>query len=147
MSWITLLSENRVAVEPSSKSELDHLRSIVDRCFSDMHVVGLSDEQRFIVAYDAARTLALMIVRAEGYRPKKFGGHFNTFAGLQAADAAAFNTTGAYFQICRMKRNDSEYAMAGGITIAEADELVKSVTQFAIDVEGWISARYPGLNK
>ncbi|HZK80489.1 MAG TPA: hypothetical protein VFC46_05460 [Humisphaera sp.] len=135
-----------MAAEPSSKAELDNLRSIVDRCFSDIHVAGLSHEQRFIVAYDAARTLALMIVRAEGYRPKKFGGHYNTFAGLEAADTAAFKTTAAYLQICRMKRNDSEYAMAGGVTSAETDELVKFVTQLAVEVEAWISSHHPGLS-
>src|SRR5947208_1056245 len=101
MNWTTLLNENRITAEVSSKSELDNLRSIVDRCFSDIHVTGLSDEQRFIVAYDAARTLALMIVRAQGYRPKKFGGHYNTFAGLEAADSAAFKTTADYLQLCR----------------------------------------------
>jgi hypothetical protein len=98
-----------VAAEPTSKSELDKLRSIVARCLSDINVTGLSDEQRFIIAYDAARTLSLMIVRAEGYRPKKTGGHFNVFAGLAVADAAAFKTTADYFQTCRMKRNAAEY--------------------------------------
>jgi hypothetical protein len=147
MSWTTLLNENRMAIEPSSKSELDNLRSIVDRCFSDIRVTGLSNEQRFIVAYDAARTLALMIVRAEGYRPKKFGGHYNTFAGLEAADSGAFKTAADYLQICRLKRNDSEYAMAGTITSAETDELIKFVTQFAVDVEGWVSSSHPALRK
>jgi len=147
MTWTTLLAENRLTAEPSSKVELDKLRSIVTRCFSDINAVGLSDEQRFIVAYDAARTLALMIVRAEMYRPKKFGGHYNTFAGLEAADTAAFKATADYFQICRVKRNDSEYDFAGGITLADADELVKFVTQFAVDAEAWISSRHPTLSK
>jgi hypothetical protein len=136
-----------MAVEPSGKSELDNLRSILARCLSDCTVVGLSDEQRFIIAYDAARTLALMVVRAEGYRPKKFGGHYNTFAGLEAADTAAFKTTADYLQICRMKRNDCEYAMAGSVTSTDADELVKAVTQFAVDAEAWISSHHPTLSK
>jgi hypothetical protein len=134
-------------VETSNKSELDSLRSIVVRCFSDMNVVGLSDEQRFIIAYDAARTLSMMIVRAEGYRPKKFGGHFNTFAGLDAADTIQFKAAADYFQICRMKRNDSEYDFAGGIARADADDLVKAVAQFAIDAEAWITAHHPTLGK
>jgi hypothetical protein len=147
MSWTTLLGENRVTAEPSSKPELDSLRAIVARCLSDVDAIGLSDEQRFIIAYDAARTLSLMIVRAEGYRPKRFGGHYNTFAGLAAADTAAFGTAADYFQICRMKRNDSEYDFAGGITGADANELIKAVRQFAADVEAWVSARHPILRK
>jgi hypothetical protein len=147
MSWTTLLGENRVAAEPSSKSELDNLRSIVARCFSDINAINLSEEQRFIIAYDAARTLSLMIVRAEGYRPKTFGGHYNTFAGLEAADAVSFKATAAYFQICRMKRNDSEYGFASGTTSADANELIKAVTQFAADAEAWISSKHPGLGR
>jgi hypothetical protein len=147
MNWTTLLGEKRVAAEPSSKSELDNLRSIVARCLSDIHVPGLSDEQRFIIAYDAARTLALMIVRAAGYRPKKVGGHYNTFAALEAADAPAFHAIADYLQTCRMKRNDSEYDYAGGVTPHDADELVKLLTQFAADAEAWISSNHPGLRK
>ena len=130
--------------EPSSKSELDSLRTIVARCLSDTNATGLSDEQRFIIAYDAARTLALMVVRAAGYRPKKFGGHYNTFEGLSAADPV-FRIVSSYLQICRMKRNDSEYDAAGGITDKDADALVSSVTQLQSDVEGWIRAHHPAL--
>src|SRR5438105_1676741 len=113
MTWSKLLAENRVAAEATSKGELDNLRSIVRRCLSDMNATGLSDEQRFIIAYDAGRTLALMIVRASGYRPKKVGGHYNTFIGMMAADSA-FTAIGSYLDICRVKRNDSEYDFAGG---------------------------------
>jgi hypothetical protein len=147
VSWTNLISDNRVTVEPSSKSELDSLRTIVGRCLSDINATGLSHEQRFIIAYDAARTLALMIVRSAGYRPKRFGGHFNTFEGLKAADPAKFQSFSAYLQICRMKRNDSEYDAAGGITNKDADELVKSLSQFAADVEAWISSHHPAMTK
>lgn len=47
----------------------------------------LSADARFIMAYDAARTLSLMIVRAAGYGPRSVGGHYNTFLALEAADA------------------------------------------------------------
>lgn len=40
MSWTKLLSDNRVTAEPSSKSELDNLRSIVARCLSDVKATG-----------------------------------------------------------------------------------------------------------
>src|ERR1700716_3493421 len=69
MSWAKLLASNRVIQQPSAKAELDSLRSIVARCFSDVTAKGLSTDARFIMAYDAARTLSVMIVRAAGYRP------------------------------------------------------------------------------
>lgn len=142
-----MLREKRVEALGPTKPELDDLRTIVDRCFSDMKAGGLSHEQKFIIAYDAGRTLSMMIVRAAGYRPKKFGGHYNTFAGLEAADRAAFKEAADYFQICRVKRNDSEYSSAGGVTRENANELVKKVKAFAAQVEAWIAAKHPTLKK
>jgi hypothetical protein len=96
------------------------------------------------MAYDAARTLSLIIVRAEGYRPRSVGGHYNTFLALQAADPA-FAGLSAYFDGCRMKRNDCEYDFAGGVTETDAEGLLKTVRQFAVDAEAWVKAHHPSL--
>jgi len=107
-------------------------------------VAGLSTDIRFILAYDAARTLSLMIVRAEGYRPRSVGGHYNTFIALEAADPT-FATLSSYFNNCRMLRNQSEYDFAGGIADADADQLLQEVKKFAAEAEAWIAARHPHL--
>jgi hypothetical protein len=105
MSWKKLLAENRVTTEPPSKAELASLRSIVSRSLKDVTAPGLSADTRFVLAYDAARTLSLIIVRAAGYRPRAVAGHYNTFLALGEADPA-FNKLSAYFDGCRMKRNN-----------------------------------------
>jgi hypothetical protein len=91
------------------------------------------------IAYDAARTLLLMVVRAAGYRPRSAGAHFHTFAALEAADQA-FVAISAYFDSCRIQRKVSEYEVAGGVTDTDADSLLKTVKQFAINAEAWIKA-------
>lgn len=144
MSWSKLLAAKQVTLQAPGKNELDNLRSIVRRCLTDLNVQGLSDEQRFIIAYDAARTLALMIVRASGYRPKKLGGHYNTFLALEASDSR-FTALATYLNVCRMKRNDSEYDFAGAITSTETDEIIQVVQQFAVDAETWIAGHDPSL--
>jgi|SRR6185437_317954 len=144
MTWAKLLADNRVNREAPSKAELDNLRSIVKRCLSDVKAPGLSADARFIMAYDAARTLSLIIVRSEGYRPRSVGGHYNTFLALEAADPV-FAALSAYFDGCRMKRNDCEYDFAGGVTNTDADGLLKAAQQFAIDAEAWIKKRHPNL--
>ena len=101
MTWTELLNKKCVSTEPTSKSEIDNLRSIVSRSLANVAIAGLSTDIRFILAYDAARTLSLMIVRAEGYRPRSVGGHYNTFIALEAADPA-FATLSSYFNDCRM---------------------------------------------
>ena len=88
MTWAKLLANSNVTRSRSSKAELDRLRSIVARSLADVSAAGLSADSRFIMAYDAARTLSLMIVRASGYRPRVVGGHYNTFVALEAADPA-----------------------------------------------------------
>ena len=68
MSWTKLLGRY-VTAEPTSREELDNLRSIVTRSLQDAGAEGLSADARFIMAYDAARTLSLIVVRSEGYKP------------------------------------------------------------------------------
>ena len=145
MSWKKLLANKYVSREPPSKTELDNLRSIVARSLKVVAAPGLSADARFVMAYDAARTLSLMIVRSSGYRPRSVGGHYNTFLALEAADGG-FAKLSAYFDGCRMKRNDCEYDFAGGVTDTDAEGLLNTVKQFAIDAEAWINARHPKLS-
>jgi len=144
MTWAKLLANNNVTRSRSGKAELDRLRSIVARSLADVAVTGLSADSRFIMAYDAARTLSLMIVRASGYRPRAVGGHYNTFLALEAAEPG-FAALSAYFDGCRLKRNASEYDFAGVVTDTEADALLTAVRRFAIDAESWIKAHHPAL--
>jgi hypothetical protein len=144
MTWAKLLADKRVARARPSKSELDNLRSIVARCLNDVMSPNLSADSRFIMAYDAARTLSLIIVRAAGYRPRSVGGHYNTFLALEAADPA-FAGLSAYFDGCRMKRNDCEYDFAGGVTETDASGLIVTVQRFAADAEAWVRLHHPGL--
>jgi hypothetical protein len=112
---------------------------------ANVAIAGLSTDVRFILAYDAARTLSLMIVRAEGYRPRATGGHYNTFIALEAADSV-FATLSSYFNNCRMLRNQSEYDFAGGISESDADQLLQEVKKFATQAEAWIAVRHPHLS-
>lgn len=144
MSWKKLLANNTVtAVEPTA-GELDKLRALAERSLNDVAVPGLSTDMQFILAYDAARTLSLMIVRAAGYRPRSVGGHYNTFVALEAADPA-FAALSAYFDGCRIKRNVSEYEFAGAVSDTDAKGLLSTVRKFALDAEAWIKAHHPTL--
>ena len=144
MSWAKLLASKTITPLPATKGELDKLRSLVARSLNDITASGISTDMQFILAYDAARTLSLMIVRAAGYRPKSVGAHYNTFLALEAADPA-FATMSAYFDGCRIKRNVSEYEFAGGISDTDAEGLLKAVRQFAKDTEAWIKTNHPSL--
>lgn len=144
MTWAKLQAEGKVTRLAPAKAELDNLRSIVTRSLKDVAAAGLSADARFIMAYDAARTLSLIIVRAAGYRPRSAGGHYNTFVALEVAEPG-FAALSVYFDGCRIKRNASEYTLAGAVSETDADGLLQTVQQFAIDAEAWVRARYPQL--
>jgi hypothetical protein len=144
MSWAKLLADNRVTALPPTGVELDNLRTIVAGTYEMWTPRGLSADAQFVMAYDAARTLSLLIVRASGHRPRTVGRHYNTFLALEVADPAFANLS-TYFDGCRMKRNSCEYDFAGGVSDTDAEGLLTAVRQFAVDVEAWIRARYPNL--
>lgn len=82
MSWEKLPADKAVVSLPSTKQELDNLCSIVTRSLRDVLAQRLSADSRFVIAYDAARTLSLMVVRAADYRPRSAGVHYDVDADL-----------------------------------------------------------------
>lgn len=134
-----------MAAEPALKQELDDLRGVVARSLQDAKAINLSADGKFGFCYNAARTLATIVVRAAGYRVKSHGGgHYNTFLALEAADPA-FATISAYFDTCRVKRNEFSYDEADVVSEKEADELESKTAQFAADVKAWLQANHPGM--
>lgn len=145
MTWKQLLAENRLAAEPTSRTEIKDLRAVVHRNLADAQIRKLSDEGRFGHAYDAARILANIIVRASGYRVKsEGGGHYNTFLALKTADPA-FAKKAVYFDACRRKRNNFLYEQANVVTNTEAEELLVHATGFSVEVDAWLKKHYPHL--
>lgn len=140
-----MLGEKRVAREPASKKELDELRQMVAVNLKDAHVGGISAQGRYEFAYNAARLLATIVVRASGYRViSKSGHHYFTFQGFQASDRS-FVKMAIYFDTARDKRNDFSYDAPILISDTDADDLVKAVEQFQQDAEAWIKAKHPAL--
>ena len=111
----------------------------------DANVPGLSAQGRYEFAYNSARLVATLVVRAAGYRViAKNGHHYFTFQGLEAADPA-FEKMAGYFDSARMKRNDFSYDAPINVAESEALELVETVEQFLKQVETWIRAKHPAL--
>ena len=145
MTWKQLLAENRVAAEPTSPTQIKDLRAVVHRNLADAQIRKLSDDGRFGHAYDAARILANIIVRASGYRVKSDGGgHYNTFLALKAA-APAFAQKAVYFDACRRKRNNLLYKQANVVSNTEAEELLFHAAGFSLEVDAWLKAHQPDL--
>jgi hypothetical protein len=125
MDWKQLLAEQRVEAAPhATAEELAELRAKVDRNLGDAAIAGLSDEGCFGLAYDAARTLAVIAIRASGYRVKQPAAHYNTFIALRAVGEPALAAFVSYLNICRQKRNEVNYDTSV-VTRREAQELLQ----------------------
>lgn len=132
----------------TSKQELDALRAVVERDLADAAVSELSADRRFATAYNAALQLAKMAIACAGYRttvrPRQ---HETTFQAAELALGSSSSKLTAYFDTCRIKRNQVEYDAAGVISDSEADELQAKVEEFCELVEKWISASAPQFSK
>lgn len=107
----------------------------------DAHVIGISAQGRYEFAYNAARLMATMAIRANGYRVvAKNGHHFFTFQALQAS-APNFVKMAIYLDSARDKRNEFSYDAPAQISNTDADELVEAVTKFQRDIEAWIRSK------
>ena len=54
-----------------------------------------------------------------------------------------FSTLRDYLDNCRRKRNVSEYDAVGTISEKEAEDLLRTVRDFKIEVESWLQKTYP----
>jgi hypothetical protein len=134
-----------VATEPTSRTEIKDLRAVVHRNLADAQIKKLSEDGRFGHAYDAARILANIIVRASGYRVKsEGGGHYNTFLALKMADPT-FAKKSVYLDSCRRKRNNFLYEQANVVSHTEAEELIWHASGFSLEVDVWLKKHHPNL--
>ena len=146
MTWKELLEQQRVERRAATKKELQELRSVARRSLADARLEGLSIDGKYGHAYEAARALATMVVRSAGYRVRAHGGgHYNTFLALEAADSKLFARQAAYFDTCRVKRNEFSYESAGVVSEMETQELLREVREFESITEVWIRDRHPGM--
>ncbi len=143
MTWKKLLDTNRVDAHTTSKQELDDLRRAVKRNLQDAAIKGLSADNKFGLAYEAALLVAKMAVSAAGYRVKGLGAHQTTFVALKLALGTEMTQTAGYLDRCRRKRNDLSYDTAGVVTANEAAELLKEARKLKKAVEHWITENHP----
>jgi hypothetical protein len=146
MTWKELLAERRVAKEElATRDEVDRLRALARRSQADAGVEELSEEGRFEHAYAAARALATLVIRASGYRVKQPAAHYNTFLALEAANPGVFAEYAAYFDICRVRRNELSYEGVEVVSETELEELLRKLPAFERAVDKWLRQNRPEI--
>ena len=115
----------------------DEIRSYLHKAslyLRDAGLKGMSPAGRFMLAYDAAHSLAFAALRAKGYRPDAGRGHravvFQTLDMTVGAPKELWVALDRY----HTKRNASEYAGAVEASEAEADDLLELARQLEAQV-------------
>lgn len=131
--------------EPTSVEEISGFLMRAEQQLIDARTASLSAASRFSLAYDAAHALALIALRAHGYRPGRGLGHrmvvFSTLVHTVASPATEWTALTRY----HTKRNSSEYAGLVNASEAEARDLIEVTNSLQNRVRAWLSAHRPDL--
>lgn len=148
---MTLLSwHNAGWIRPhkSSPEEIRDLFGITDTQLSDAANTSISADTRHYIAYNAALKLCAILLYSEGYRPEKGkGSHQFAIDSIRLILGDNRQDDIDYLQHCRSKRNTSAYDHAGGVSPANAEELIAFTKRFRTDVLAWLRQNHPNLAK
>ena len=125
----------QLKAEPSSQREIDALIRAASKRLKDAQNPTLDAESRFILAYDAAHSLALAALRLQGYRSK------DRYTVFNLLDVTASFPIGKhrFLADCHGKRNLALYE--GGY---EADErLLAELIAVTQDLQAAVVASLP----
>jgi hypothetical protein len=145
MSLAQWLEDELIERRSSSPEEIRELFGLVDRDLGVAAEAVTVADWRFIIAYQAALSLATLVVRAAGYRTLGASHHFLTFEILGEVGDPEWAATVRYFQAARAKRNAAEYRRAGQIDARQAQELLEQTRQFRGLVVAWLRRHHPGF--
>lgn len=115
--------------EPPARDEIISYLRKAATYLRDAALDGISPAGRFMLAYDAAHSLAFAALRAKGYRPDAARGHravvFQTLETTVGAPKELWVALDRY----HTRRNASEYAGMVEASTAEADDLLELAQQ------------------
>ena len=140
-----LLKTGQLKGEPTSKSEIAGFLANADQALVDARIPALSSANRFKLAYDAAHALALVAMRAHGYRPGSGPGHRAIVFQSLVHTVRASPTLASSLNRYHTKRNRSEYDGLVTATDAEARDMLELTTYLRALVLSWLKRNRPAL--
>lgn len=146
MSLQKWLANGSLRRQQTSAQEIQGIWSVAVRDLHDAGVQGMSFDGQFHNAYNAARQLCKLLLRAEGYRTGRgVGDHQLTLQSMPLILGAQKQCDADYLDACRKKRNQGEYDYAGSISESEATELIKFSHELRDEVLAWLKTKHPKL--
>lgn len=127
-------------------SEVRSLLGIVDRELADANVAGLSEEGRFMHAYDAALLLCKLALHSSGFKLQKGKGHHAYWINsLEFTLGKEQKDTLIHLSKSSHLRHTSLYEQTGVVQKQDADDLLEAARKLRTDVLLWLRSRHPKL--
>ena len=131
--------------EPTSRDEIKNLLAIVDRDLKDASVTDVSQDRRFEAAFNAARTAAIIALRASGYRTSVQAGHHQKTIESLELTIKADEKIIQRMKVLSKKRNATSYDAAGSVSNQELELAIKTAIELRQDVIRWLEKNQPKL--
>ena len=134
----------QLKLEPPSDDEIATSLRKAALYLADAALPSLSPPSRFMLAYDAAHSLAFAALRANGYRPDAGRGHwavvFQTLGVTIGASQQLWVTLDRY----HTRRNASEYGGMVEASASEAEDLLAAAQELHALFRDWLARNRPG---
>lgn len=138
------MRENRLRRHRPTSADVELLLGIAQEEFTTADLLTTNPRGRFIHAYDSARALADLVVRASGYRARGERHHMTLFEALGLLVPELIERAD-YFQTVRDKRNTLLYTQPEPVTQTEANEALLRARELDAFVRSWIARSHPAL--
>ena len=133
--------------EAATKNEIKDLLAVVDREIADASVKQLSNDGRFMHAYDAALNLCAIALRISGYSVPKGGSHHKrTIGALPLVLGNDYQEISDQIEIASRLRGQAMYDRAEVVQEKAADELGETARKLRESVLAWIAHVHPELD-
>ncbi|MFP4250964.1 MAG: hypothetical protein ACLFU7_14985 [Armatimonadota bacterium] len=140
MAYDDLLREGRIRRHRAEPDDIAASLTLANARLGDAALSNISNDGRFVFAYDAVRSAAEAVMATEGYRPASGIGHHETvFRFLLVAADGRWRKMAMEFEQARSKRNAAEYDEWGLVTETEANRLLEVARQFVREVSEWVA--------
>ena len=139
------LAAGRLRSHKTTQEEIQELLKIAQRDLSDAAIKDLSVDRRFLIAYEAALTLATIPLHCSGYETHGQGHHWITFKALPEVMGEESAELADYFDVCRTKRNVGMYDRGGQISATDVEEILSETRGFQEMVFDWLRSNHPNL--
>ena len=114
----------------TNREELEAIYGVIERCFSDASLKGLSSDQKYISSYQAVFEAAAAFVYCHGYKPIKTGHHYIVWQCMKDLLGEDKHKTILLFENAAKKRNKLSYDVAGLASEKEANEIYEEARDF-----------------